>query len=524
MASYIITGPDGKKYKVTGEGSKEDALAHIQQQQGGSGQTPQREGLLYKIPVVGRAIQTAEEAVEPYIGRPPDQQALNDFGRVGLDSYSFGLKDLAENSRAKTAAGFGIPEAGPDPDQQKLTREARERLGPVGAFGADVVGGIVSPGMPLKVMNATTRAGRIGLNALEGGAGNVANEWTHGERDPWALAKAGAVGSGASGAFSAVGDWIGGLRANRAGRKQVPTDESFAENARKGYDEVKNSGAYYHRDDKRALIAELTNMHIAPGVADTAEGIRRDALRTLQSGGDLDPDTLDILRQRIRKQATGKDWWDRQVVKDMTAGMEKWRDKTPLQGPSGADMSHIKKVQDQAIADTKIVKQVEELREAAPKPAGFLGLKGEKGPALSQNRMAELAKKNKKAGPNNRGYDAETQKAIEDYAAGKGKLQGAGEIARRLSPLRNLMGQVGTGVSLLGGSLHPGAALAIGGIEAIAGLGRHANKQEMEEILALAKTGKGVPFDEKTVDKYRQLLAKIGASGTRGGYNQNRGE
>lgn len=32
MPTYVITSPDGKKYKVTGEGTREDALAHIQSQ------------------------------------------------------------------------------------------------------------------------------------------------------------------------------------------------------------------------------------------------------------------------------------------------------------------------------------------------------------------------------------------------------------------------------------------------------------------------------------------------------------
>lgn len=32
MPTYIVTAPDGKKYKVTGEGSKEQALAHIREQ------------------------------------------------------------------------------------------------------------------------------------------------------------------------------------------------------------------------------------------------------------------------------------------------------------------------------------------------------------------------------------------------------------------------------------------------------------------------------------------------------------
>jgi hypothetical protein len=32
MPSYLITAPDGKKYKVTGNGTKEDALAHFQAQ------------------------------------------------------------------------------------------------------------------------------------------------------------------------------------------------------------------------------------------------------------------------------------------------------------------------------------------------------------------------------------------------------------------------------------------------------------------------------------------------------------
>jgi hypothetical protein len=36
MPTYIVTGPDGKKYKVSGQGSAQDALAHIQQRMGGT--------------------------------------------------------------------------------------------------------------------------------------------------------------------------------------------------------------------------------------------------------------------------------------------------------------------------------------------------------------------------------------------------------------------------------------------------------------------------------------------------------
>lgn len=97
MPSYIITAPDGRKFKVTGQGSKEDALAHIQRQ---ATQPEQQEDfdfsageMISNIP--RSAVQFAKNVAMPFL-HPID--TAKGIGRLGGSLLEKGTEALSEAS------------------------------------------------------------------------------------------------------------------------------------------------------------------------------------------------------------------------------------------------------------------------------------------------------------------------------------------------------------------------------------------------------------------------------------------
>ena len=492
MASYIITGPDGKRYKVSGQGSKEEALAHIQQRVGQQ----------------DRSRPYTEVGQIPAGNKPPDPlDELKNAANVGSDVMRVGVD----------AAGLGSADYMAGGNQKQLTDEARARLGPVGGTLTDIGGGMLTP------MGQVKNAGRVGkalYNAGEGGVTNTINEWTHGNRDPMSLGGAFLTGSGISGLASGAGDLWGSWRARRNAEKAIPTDEQIVQEGKDLRKKTKEGGAYYRGDDRRKLEAELTNMRFRRGLDDRAIGVRNHALESLRAGT-LTPDQFDMIRQDIRRQSKTTTPWDRTGGEKMIAGMDKWAKGTKVRSRTGADLSGLNDALLGARNKEMIAKQVEEIREAAPKRRGWANIRGEGSSGPSVNRFEKMAQKNKERG--GRGYSPEAQQKIEELARGS-KLGDIGEVARRLSPFRNLMTGVGTGIVASSGGMGLPLAAVIGGTEVMSKVGRNATRNEVEELLALTKTGKGLQIDPEKANKARQLLARISASGTRAGYNANRGE
>ena len=87
MATYEITGPNGKKYRVSGQGSPEEAMKALQQQLGGVVEQPQPE-----------APQQPQQSAAP----DPDYWSS---GATAMDTFTGGLQSKLN------AAGGGLIDA-----------------------------------------------------------------------------------------------------------------------------------------------------------------------------------------------------------------------------------------------------------------------------------------------------------------------------------------------------------------------------------------------------------------------------
>lgn len=90
MPTYMLTSPDGKKYKVSGEGSGQDALAHLQSQLSGQPAKPQV--------ATGEGRYAAEDAAQEQSSR--DANVFQQFGRgvkAQAGRFALGAAELGNN-------------------------------------------------------------------------------------------------------------------------------------------------------------------------------------------------------------------------------------------------------------------------------------------------------------------------------------------------------------------------------------------------------------------------------------------
>lgn len=254
MATYQITGPDGKKYKVTGKGSPEEALAHIKKMvtgAGGVGGQVDPDGVMNAGTVTGgdgrqytpEQMEMAKRFREQ--GTPSDQ----------MDRYA------AERPVASKAATFlkGVPFVGEyfdeaagavssNPNATELVRamQAREeRVNPGTSTALQLAGGIVgsvplaaAAGPSLLARAPVSMAGKVaagaGLGGVAGGVEGVISGYGSGtdqqSRADNAMMR-GVVGTGMGATMGTAAPFIA-----RAG-------EGAANAARQAYDYVTGQSA-----------------------------------------------------------------------------------------------------------------------------------------------------------------------------------------------------------------------------------------------------------------------------------------
>ena len=135
MANFTITGPDGKKYKVSGENA-EGALQALQQHLGGA--APQAETNLSDIP--GQAFQNAPgDAMEVgksiYGAVTHPIQTIEGVARLGSGAINNAFPQLADAD--KWLAEMGLKE----PSDPKEVASQQELAGQVGQHYKDAYGG-----------------------------------------------------------------------------------------------------------------------------------------------------------------------------------------------------------------------------------------------------------------------------------------------------------------------------------------------------------------------------------------------
>ena len=205
MTKYVITGPDGTKYNVSGDGTPEEALAAFQEH------------------LAGGAKQPAAPTVSP----PPPEQST--WGAVKQ-----GAGDLAQGAKAsldRTALGLKglLPQAVQDWGDRMdkslgsggLTKETATQvpnttMGTIGDVGGEIAQALVPGGAALKAANvakkglALTRAARLAVPAaaltdIAGNAGAAA------AMAPEERGTAAMWGAGGTVAGQAAGRVLGGV-------------------------------------------------------------------------------------------------------------------------------------------------------------------------------------------------------------------------------------------------------------------------------------------------------------------------
>lgn len=141
MKTYILTSPEGKKYRVTGNGTGEEALAELQAKLGGS-QTNEPEKQDAFSTVTDQALQGAT------FGLGNRAQA----GLAALALTAMNDKTLSENYKQAREV-----------KQEQMQQQVEDN--PALAIGANVAGALATGGL-----GATTKAGAALGNSLRGGA------------------------------------------------------------------------------------------------------------------------------------------------------------------------------------------------------------------------------------------------------------------------------------------------------------------------------------------------------------------
>ncbi len=292
MTTYLITSPDGKKYKVTGDGTKEEALAHLQAQLGqSSGDTPEmaarrRQGLRAEPPPFNA---TPEMAARYRQGLPPEPKAFNP-GVEGYDPQTGNVDKMGRVGTFMSSGAEGVPIAGPALDagvnavsagigsavtgepyskvksQIEGMREVGNQENPISRVAGNVAGGVVAlapigateaGGWALGTRGATT-GGRILRSAISSGGINAADTAARGGDTPQVI-QSGLVGAGLGAALPVAGDFISSRLDKLAnvfkGKSPAPlTPAQLNANKKAAYDLSEKAGVIIKPEGMKSLL------------------------------------------------------------------------------------------------------------------------------------------------------------------------------------------------------------------------------------------------------------------------------
>jgi hypothetical protein len=198
MATYLITAPDGRKYRVSGEGSKEEALAHFQSR-------------FNAQPAFDRDAFMASER-EKY--SPTGSNTENFLAGTGKAFSDLGLGARQFSTELGNAVGLGriMPGSFGDQEVMRQQQEAAERqqrdqaLMDTGAgMAGNLTGNLAAAAPTMMIPGANTVAG-----SSLAGAGM-------GMLQPAASAEQRAMNTGLGAGLGAVTQWGGGKVADWAG-------------------------------------------------------------------------------------------------------------------------------------------------------------------------------------------------------------------------------------------------------------------------------------------------------------------
>lgn len=260
MANYVITAPNGKKYKVTGQGSKEEALQALQSQLGGGEQPTQpfnpRD---FSLPAMGIDVDAnmANYDKQQFDNLPMWQKPLvaaDDIVSLAANSATLGAIPWAASHARSWAKGsdYETERAAMDQNMQ----EARNRAGGAG-LGAEVAGGIKGAlSLAGKGITATRGLGQTGGLIADGAALGGASSYFN-DQDPLTGA---VVGGGLGAAGAGLGKLGGNLMQKYATSKMQNAAPSFDEVAAQKnalYGQLENAGVKFDANSFANVVTDI---------------------------------------------------------------------------------------------------------------------------------------------------------------------------------------------------------------------------------------------------------------------------
>lgn len=319
MPTYVITGPDGKKYRVSGQGSPEAALGALKKQLGGSAQPAPAPA---PAPDVAAAAPAKERStLDWFLGRnlSPEQQAETDAWQQSLSAKPTGpsgaenmIQGMTFNRADDMASILGAQGLA---DRINTNQEQFRQQHPVGStiyeglgagIGAAGAGKVLSAAMPT-VAAAMSPVGRtIGQRALRysamGGLSTGAAE--SGEQDATAgsIAGATAIGTGLGALTPYAGRAVQGvynkltkapsavpqIKGTLESMMQQAGDiaDNFKAQATQKYNQIRQAGAVINQQaggrlrNNMLFSAGKTNPNLAP----TTAGMKQRVAEVLGNG------------------------------------------------------------------------------------------------------------------------------------------------------------------------------------------------------------------------------------------------
>jgi len=528
MATFQITGPDGKKYRVKGENA-EGAFRALQQHIGAPAAQPESQASVDARNEMSALTQGMDGelpggnlATARYEAMPEWRKGLTaaaDLADLAATGVSFGFGN-------KLAAGLRAPFTDKTYDEELAamrgyTQEARDRAGTAG-MAAEIGGSLVVP------MAAASRglslAGRFGTGAMEGAKGLLARTGLMGvegagygalsaagnDQDITEGARYGALG-GALGnvAGEAISAGVGKVAGLFNKKPSIPSADDLVALKDAAYKRADNAGVAYTPQavDKinTNVIKELTDIGYDPALMPGASvAVKR--LQDLQ-GQNVTLTGLDTIRKIASNGFIPGNKANNAAVTKIVNSIDDMIDNAGsgdvLMG-NGADAAGALKEARSLASRLFKSEKVEEAVSKADLRAASTGSGGNADNATRQNLRRILEKP--------RGFTADEREALETVVRGT-PTQNALRLAGKLSPSGNgLMAALGVGGAMVNPAV---GALSLGGMgaKAAADAMTQKNVKKLAEVILAGGNASSTQASPNAVQRLaqskREALARI---------------
>lgn len=510
MPTFQITGPDGKKYRVSGENA-EGALQALQQHLGDAPQAaaeaPQesRGGLMETIEgftPMGMA-KSAYRAVSAPMGA---LQTLDDTARLAASGLSFGFID-------KLA---GTTEGGTEAARAK-TQAARDRQGVQGA-AVEIGSSMLPVGAAVKAGLTATRipgmVGRVGGMALDGAAyGGLTAAGNDQDVATGAL-----TGAAFGKAGELVGKGIGKAYSSFAPRQAPQSAQEFKKAADRGYTDASESGLVFSKEAFDRIIDDIIAKADEAGIGGPLSNITDDLYKNSsklvsklkEMKGKTQPSLEDVemLKRVMSKAGKGFDadaGLNKQIAKSIKGGIDDAATSDFIAGDVERGVAGIKagranwqkKVKTDALE--KILENAKDKAGANYTQAGLL------------TGIRQEAKALKRAKDFTRQWTPEEQKLITQIARGT-TVENTFRLAGTLAPRGAITGAIAGGAAMMNPVL--GALIAGGGYGGRA-VATKMGMNRFNDLMNVVQGAEGAPkLTPAQNERIKEIIRALMMSGT----------